>query len=556
MSRQRAIGALLAGVALAAAVALLASGDPTSAPTLPKSKQVTFSVLLRLPRERDLDGLLRDLAASGAGRDTRPVSAEAFGARFGLPLGRIAQLERTLERAGLEVVARHPQRTALTVRGSPASAGRLFSIRFATRVDTDGSYRAAVGRPAVPVALRDTVVGVSGLSERPLIRPLAVPGSGLDAGAAAEAYNVVPLWRLGFRGEGQRVAVLSFYAVSENDLAIFEDSTGLSAGMVEREELLGGSAGEGLEAALSVQTIRGVAPMAEIVVFEAPYSGPEDLAAALRELLPRLARDARTKILSISYGVCDVERLSEGQLWLSPGDRLAGERELKLAAAAGISVFVAAGNQGGYECQAHNDVAARPATAWPGDSPFVVSVGGTRLSVREDGSYFEETGWDDALSMFGGGGGINRLARRPDWQCGPGIDASRARRRQVPDVAAAADPDSGFLVIFGGQPLLAGGTSAAAPYWAGIAALVRQYAQREGVRALPALGPALYRVAGDPGKFRPFHDVTRGGNRLYDAGPGWDPATGLGSPDAYELARALVADARRADSFRPTGCGP
>jgi kumamolisin len=136
---------------------------------------------------------------------------------------------------------------------------------------------------------------------------------------------------------------------------------------------------------------------------------------------------------------------------------------------------------------------------------------------------------------------VSTYYRRPSWQVGVGVDNKRSNgMRQVPDVAAAADPDSGFLTVSAGQSGAGGGTSAAAPFWAGFAALVRQLGEQEGVKGLGSLGKTLYEVAAAQPAGSVFHDVTRGGNLYDDAGPGWDYATGLGTPRGTPLAHAIV----------------
>lgn len=127
----------------------------------------------------------------------------------------------------------------------------------------------------------------------------------------------------------------------------------------------------------------------------------------------------------------------------------------------------------------------------------------------------------------------------PSWQSDVVPDASNDKRR-TPDVAGPADPDSGLFIVFNGKPSTVGGTSAAAPFWAGVAVLMRQLAEREKAGHLGFLNPILYQLASTKEHAQLFHDVTRGGNRLNNAGPGWDYATGLGSPDASNLAKAVV----------------
>ena len=114
--------------------------------------------------------------------------------------------------------------------------------------------------------------------------------------------------------------------------------------------------------------------------------------------------------------------------------------------------------------------------------------------------------------------------------------------RQVPDVSAAADPSSGFLTVSAGESSSGGGTSAAAPFWAGLTVLRRQLGEQQGLRqGLGALGPTLYTVAAGQQPGSVFRDVTRGGNLLDSAATGWDYATGLGSPRGTALAQAVVA---------------
>jgi kumamolisin len=179
-------------------------------------------------------------------------------------------------------------------------------------------------------------------------------------------------------------------------------------------------------------------------------------------------------------------------------------------------------------------------------------VGGTFLEVRPDGSFLRETGWQDFLVTGGTGGGISPSDPRPAWQVGEGVDNDRSNgNRQCPDVAAAADPDTGYIIFHTDQfdpeqpskPLQAawrvvGGTSAAAPLWAGVTALMEQKAAAAGIDGLGFLPPVLYQLREtDPAA---FHDTLRGGNLVATSGAGWDYATGIGSPDVAVLSDALI----------------
>ena len=215
------------------------------------------------------------------------------------------------------------------------------------------------------------------------------------------------------------------------------------------------------------------------------------------------------------------------------------------AAAAGVTVYVASGDHGAYGCIDQNRTDLRISVDSPSSDPNAVGVGGTYMSMLEDGTYIDEVAWEEPLTGWAPGGGVSAYYTRPAWQTGVGVQNARSNgMRQVPDVAAAADPGSGFLTVSQGESGSGGGTSASAPFWAGFTVLVRQLAEREGVDGLGALGPTLYEVAAAQPAGAVFHDVTRGGNLFDNASPGWDYATGLGTPRGTPLARAIVASVK------------
>ena len=182
--------------------------------------------------------------------------------------------------------------------------------------------------------------------------------------------------------------------------------------------------------------------------------------------------------------------------------------------------------------------------------------GGTRLYLNANGTYDHETAWEGALSDSGGGGGLANGIARPSWQTGTGVQNSFSNgSREVPDVAADADPGTGRAIYTSGPanpdgsfppggltPI--GGTSAATPFWAASMALIQQYATSQKAGRIGFVDPMLYTIAAGGAPFPAFHDVTIGGNRFYQATAGWDFATGLGSPDVFNLARDIVAQLR------------
>jgi subtilase family serine protease len=174
----------------------------------------------------------------------------------------------------------------------------------------------------------------------------------------------------------------------------------------------------------------------------------------------------------------------------------------------------------------------------PASDPLVLGVGGTTLTAQPSGAYVSETAW-------AGGGGFSHLYARPAYQDGvPGISAMRG----VPDVAADAGHPGPPIVFAGGTIVTPEGTSGSTPLWGGVIALADQYAHHD----LGFVNPALYRIGRSPSYHKAFHDVTTGNNYVavgsgpimgYQAGPGWDPVTGWGSPDAQVLIPLLARSA-------------
>jgi len=261
-------------------------------------------------------------------------------------------------------------------------------------------------------------------------------------------------------------------------------------------------------------------------------------------LLRCARKDGRVDIVSNSWGTCDVPQAFKA------GTRERGMRSLQAMAAAGISMFTASGDHGAFDCWQFDQSDHRVAVDFPSANPNNISVGGTQLSVRTDGTYLSEAGWEDYLSTGGGGGGNNPTEARPPWQVGPGVDNEFSNgKRQSPDVSASAAVDSAYAIYYTEAGQEGGfhhvyGTSAAAPFWAGSMLLVRQLADQQGVGKLGFVAPMLYAIFNSDQRAAVYHDVTRGGNLLHPAAPGWDYATGMGSPDVTALAAAIVTHLR------------
>jgi kumamolisin len=213
--------------------------------------------------------------------------------------------------------------------------------------------------------------------------------------------------------------------------------------------------------------------------------------------------------------------------------RTAMEHAFADAAALGVTVTVAAGDNGSSDSvtdgQQHVD--------FPASSPHVLACGGTSLQAS-NGKKTSETVWNDGSDGGSTGGGVSDAFPVPTWQANVGVPkraGGGSSGRGVPDVAAVADPQTGYQIRVDGQDVVLGGTSAVAPLWAG---LVCRYAQVLGAK-LGLLQTAIYEAASAGQATSGFRDITSGNNGAYHAGPGWDPCTGLGVPDGGTLLTVL-----------------
>jgi subtilase family serine protease len=564
--RPLVIGLVMLVAAAGAVSALVLAGGKSGARALPVTGHarrigaldhgnIRFALNLRL-QERKLAAYLKHVRAghaSGGG-----LTASEFGARFGPSNAQLARLRAVLRRLGITVARFYPQRTTMLVRASVPSVDRLFALRFDRYALPDGQrYFAPEGPPSVPQVLLPYVSGLGDLSDQP-IPAQDIPGSGLTPAVTAKAYDIAPLWNAGIRGQGQTIAIATaFGAVNPADLQAFAQRTGTSP-QIAIKQIDGGSTynphdGSDREVDLDLQVVAGVAPDARIIDYQGSdgsHSQIRSIGHSLADLYNQIEQDGLAKIVTTSYGLCESR--------LSPGDQPLIDNSLKALEASNVTVFESSGDSGAFACIQGSQI--QPVTKLPSEitalsvqspasTPYAVTVGGTRVELRSDGSYLAESAWSQPLEREGGGGGISASEPRPSWQQGPGVlqpSVNPSGRRQVPDVAGPADPSSGFMVCNtpagasaptckGGN----GGTSAAAPFWAASMLLVQQYGAAHGAGALTHCfaGPILYDLAAKTQPVPAFHQVTFGNNGWYNAGPGWNFATGLGSPDVFNLAQ-------------------
>jgi kumamolisin len=342
-------------------------------------------------------------------------------------------------------------------------------------------------------------------------------------------------------GAGQTLALFELDGYTASDISAYESTYGLPNVPLENvlvDSATGGAGGGAGEVTLDIELMLAVAPGAsKIIVYEGPNNDQ-----GILDTYAKIANENRAKSVSTSWG------LSEDG---SSSSFLQAENAIfKQMAAQGQSIFAAAGDDGA------NDNGSSLSVDDPGSQPYVVGVGGTNLSTRGDGSYGSETTWHSGSS--GGGGGVSAIWTQPDWQNGiaTAVNLGSISMRNVPDVSLDADPNTGYAIYCNGSWGVWGGTSAAAPLWAGFTALVNQQRQANGLGPLGFANPSLYRI-GQTGSYgADFHDINDNStNGHYPAVSGYDNATGWGSFNGDGLFQSLTEDPSGESAPPSNSCG-
>jgi kumamolisin len=446
--------------------------------------------------------------------------------RYGADPADVELVRSAVEAAGAEVVRVDPASRRMRVAGPVGTLAELFATELQQARVPDGQLvRQRTGALSVPAGLADAVVAVLGLDDRPQGRSRVVRAAAVERSFTPPELAEVYAMPAGTDGAGTTLAIIELGGgFVEADLRAYFAGIGVPEPRVRAVGVDGaGNAPEGDPASpdgevmLDIEVAGGLAPATDIAVYFAPNTD----AGFLDAVSEAAHADPTPTAISISWGQ------SEDQ-WTAQA-RTAMDEAFADAGALGVTVTAAAGDDG----SADNETDRRAHVDFPAASPGVLGCGGTTLSVEPT----SETVWGGS-GRGATGGGVSRTFPLPAYQSAAGVpgqaDTGRPGRG-VPDVAADADPATGYLIRVDGQEVVLGGTSAVAPLWA---ALVCRLVQALG-GPLGRPHEALYDAAG-PGVAPPgFRDVTVGSNGAYDAGPGWDPCTGLGTPDGTVLLAAL-----------------
>ena len=588
-------------VRLGSAPAVPADAHIVSA--VPATTQLHVTVTLQSQDPAGLAAFATEVSTPGSSLYRDYLTPAEFAQRFGATPQAVQAVESSLEAHGLAPGAVSANSLSIPVTATAGSLSAAFATSLSRVALPDGTS-AIVNReaPSLDAAVAPDVQAVLGLSTLSVAKPLLVQAhdatahasvarphvvtggpqpcqaassegvtdGGFTADQIAAAYGLSGLYESGGpngtpdEGAGQTVAILELESYDASDIAGFESCYTVNGQPVNPlianipvDDGAGTGPGQG-EAALDIENVISLAPQARIAVYEGPNtgSGPYDT-------MSQIITQHLAQVVTTSWGQC--EEL-EGFGSASAEDNL-----FKEAAAEGMSIISASGDDGSEDCF------PTPPTLQvddPASQPFVTGVGGTSLTTNTTGARASETVWNDGTNVGASGGGVSSFWPMPSYQSGaPGFlhvingnstgancNATSGDCREVPDVSADGDPGTGYVIYWNGSgdatgfppPTMGwqvvGGTSAAAPAWAALIALANASGRCGGV-PIGFANPALYDAAASA-YGTDFNDITSGNNDmtglnggLFPAGAGYDMATGLGSPNGTALVQSLCTDA-------------
>ena len=564
--------------------------------------RVTIALRPRDPAE--LAAYAAAVGTPGSPHYREYLTPSAFARRFGPTAAQVRAVRAALRARGLDPGPLSRGALSMSVSASAGTLERAFAVSL-DRLEVHGERTAieADARPAVPAGVAGAIQSIVGLdttaAPKPLLARRAATGASAPLSAAhvatggpqpcssassqapsqsaytadqiASAYGFSGLYRAGDLGAGVTVAVYELESDDSSDIAAYQSCYGTHAQIiyVPVDGGAGSGAGSG-EAALDIENLIGLDPDATVLVYQGPNSDSGDPGSGPYDTFSAIVNQDRARVVTVSWGQCEAA--------LGRSDAAAESTLFQQAAVQGQTIVAASGDNGAEDCDTGGPLAqTQAAVDDPSSQPFVTGVGGTTLSAL--GPRPTESVWNSGgnavnslVQPGAGGGGISNFWAMPpaqlDAAAGLGVRNALAAGsacgngagycREVPDVSADADPTTGYLIYWNGSGSVPdepqgwqgiGGTSGAAPLWAALMALAD--ASKACSTPVGYADPALYRAAG--GAYAAdFNDITTGDNDFtgtnggrYAATPGYDPASGLGTPNATSLVASLCADTAR-----------
>jgi len=501
-----------------------------------RTNRLHLAIGLPLRNQTALTRLLGELYDPASPNYHHYLTPSEFAAQYGPTAADYQKVIDFARENGLTVTGTHPNRTLVDVSGNVADINRTFHVRLQSYQHPDEARRFFAPDVEPTVAAGLPILSVCGLNNYYLAKPQyhdnsskVKPGNRLSTGSSPSTSY----WGYDFRkayapnvtltGTGQSVALFECDGYYVTDVTSYLNASGVPA--VTRTNVLvdgasgapSGTGGE-VEVALDIDMANSMAPgLSRIIVYEAP----DDTPAYNIIQLNQIATDDFAKQISSSWVIDDTAQFA--QIY-------------QQFATQGQSFFQASGDEGAY----YSGIFQYE------DSPLVTIVGGTTLvSTGTGGVWNAETVWNSGGGSAGGGG-ISTTYTIPSWQTNISMAANQGSTtmRNIPDVALTANN----IYIWGdGSPITdVGGTSCAAPLWAGFMALVNQQIAANGGQPVGFPNPAIYALGKSANYPNLFHDITTGNNTnltsttKYYAATGYDLCTGWGTPAGQALINALA----------------
>lgn len=496
------------------------AGARVVGPTDP-TQLVEVSIILKPQRELSAHAL-----------QGQTLTREEFASQYGASQDAVNRIRQFAKENNLQVLDQGDEmvRRTVVVAGTAAAMQQAFGTQLNDYEHDEGTYRGREGAIQIPTEYADIIQSVLGLDDRPTAKPhfrmrSSVSRQGFGARASNTSYTPIEVAKLysfpqGVTGAGQTIAILELGGgYRPADLRQYFTSLGLKMPKVKSVSVDHGKnrpstpdSADG-EVMLDIEVAGAVAPGANIVVYFAPNT-----TRGFQDALSKAIHDTGNKpsAISISWGSAEVNWTEQS---MQAFDQVAQE-----AAALGITITAASGDNGSSDAVSDG----KNHVDFPASSPHILATGGTRLDSL-NGKITSETVWNDGPNAGATGGGYSSVFSRPSYQ----DKVSNQSGRGVPDVSGNADPETGYQVLVDGQNSVIGGTSAVAPLWAGLVALLNEKLKTR----VGYLNPTLYALK----QSNAMRDITQGNNGAYAAASGWDPTTGLGTPVGDALATVLAS---------------
>jgi kumamolisin len=510
--------------------------DAGSEKPAPLAARITVSVIVRRKTP------LKAAHITGEQRLTRAQFNDSHAA----DPAAVKLVERFAKEFGLTVQPGTPAPGRRTVKltGTVANMQRAFGVSLAHKTMEGVTYRVREGSINLPAELQGYVVAVLGLDNRPQAEPhFRILGEQGEAAAQAAqgqgfarphtggsiSYTPVQVGELyqfpnGATASNQTIGIIELGGgFRQTDITAYFKALGQKPPTViavpigtGRNNPTNSTSADG-EVMLDIDVAGAVAPGARIIVYFAPNTDQgfvDAIAHAIHDTT------YKPSVISISWGSAEVNWTAQAVAAL--------DAACQSAAALGITITAASGDNGSSDAVTDG----KNHVDFPASSPHVLACGGTNLQ-GSGSTITAETVWNAQPQGGATGGGVSNIFPLPTWQTNSKVPkpTDSAGGRGVPDVAGDADPASGYVVRVDGKTFVIGGTSAVAPLWAGVIALANQ----QNGKSAGFIQPAIYAAQANAA----FRDIVQGNNGSFIAGTGWDACTGLGSPIAPQLIRAI-----------------